>query len=167
MRGSGGRGRFNESRLTPHRIRGVSFHRQRSSAQGASSSTRLFSTDRPPQLDEESLAEARPAPLKRQDIHRLMFDTTRVELHALVIDCIEHVGHWRQLSNAFDNYISMHRARDDNQAISEEPGRVTNDHFLATEANAIYGLWRHRLEMLEWISQSQFSLVRDKSFQLR
>lgn len=166
MKGTGGRGRFNESRLTPHRIRGVSFRRQRSLTRGATSA-KFFATERPIQLDEESLEAARPAPLKRQDIHRLMFDTTRVELHAMVIDCIENVGHWRQLSHAFDNYISMRGTHENEQLVVDEPASVTHDHFLAAEAHAIYGLWRHRLEMLEWISQSQFSLVKDKSFQLR
>lgn len=154
------RGFHDAQKLSPHRIRGVSFRRQRVS-QSESRSNRPFATERPPHLDEIALKEARPLPLQRYEINRLIYDTSRTELHALVIDCIEHVSRWRQLSHAFDKYISMRDSKTfDAVKIEDEPSRTTTDHHLATETRAIFSLWRHRLEILELISQTQFSLLR-------
>lgn len=146
-------------RLMRHRIRGVTFHRQRSSSH-ASGSSRFFSTRRPPQLDEKSLQEAHPTALSRDEIYRLAFAGSPHEIHALVLECIDQVGHWRQLSHAFDNYIFMRRPEDNTaEALLSEVVRVDHDSFLAVEARTIYLAWRHRLDMLELIAQAQKSNI--------
>ena len=142
------------------RIRGISFRHTRP---GNPQANRKFRPDLVPlvTLSTHEMARAKPKPFDKSDIHRLLCDLGRQELHTLVTDCIEHVAHWRQITSRLRPIVeevrefaeAVHLTFSENATLPQR-----TDWILAyLEAQAVYRLWRHRLTMLEMIADAQSS----------
>lgn len=138
------------------RIRGVSFRRNvtRSHGQRASISAPLpegFS------LTHKMLDDAKPPHLCTREVRKLLLDTRRHEVHALVSETIEHLSHWKQISHALDSYLLL----DANGRSSsfnwddDVPRNHEERRLLAVEVRSVFLMWRHRLSMLELIADAQ------------
>lgn len=154
------------------RIRGVSFRHGRSSpasrrparSQGdagspfkpgpLSSSDTLWSG---PSV--ESIRNSAPWPFKKNDVHRLLADYGRNELHTLVSEAVEHLVQLRQLTQSFQRFVPD--VAPDRKFLESDGGEETVAHPLqetGIEIMRVQRLWKHRLEMLEMIAMAQDSL---------
>lgn len=154
------------------RIRGVSFRHGRSSpasrrpakTQGDAGSPfnwgPLSFSDSPwsgPSV--ESIRNSAPRPFKKTDVHRLLADYGRNELHTLVSETIEHLVQLRQLSQSFRRFVPD--VAPDRKFLEPDVGDETVAHPLqetGIEIMRVQRLWKHRLEMLEMIAMAQDSL---------
>lgn len=152
-------------RFSRNRIQGISFHIQRSgvglrraTSQGLSGPLDLMAEGRQStagsvhgesELQKAALA-GKPQPLSRTDIRRLLADFGRQELHTLVSDAIESAVRWKHVADAAERLV----ANDGSDA------RVNHEEDVCAlvETRTTLRLWRHRIEMLEWIADAQRSL---------
>jgi hypothetical protein len=138
-----------------NKIRGVSFHRTGAPLTRKSEQEIWRIT---PDLHRE-IRNARPAPLSRNDILRLLEDFARVELHSLVLESIEQCGRWRQIQRLLERTV------EEPQGAKQHPWSELSGHppdaILPDEATLllatrhIYRQWRHRLDVLELIAEGQ------------
>ena len=82
------------------------------------------------------LKQGAPSAFSQRDVHRLLGDHGRHEIHALVAECIQNLTRWRQLVNLCNASAEM-------------------DADFNIEIRANYRLWKHRLAILELISGGQ------------
>jgi hypothetical protein len=146
-----------------NRIRGVSFRRSTSSLPG----TRSRASDgkfagQDPFLFEMSLHELRktePTAFKPKDIHRLLADQGRQEVHALVSDAVDHLGQLRQLERSLLRFTSDQETKRQllGNDTHEDRGTSSLDN-LRVEVMRLQRLWKMRLEILEMIAMAQNSL---------
>jgi len=148
-------------RLLRTRIRGVSFHIRRPGistagpkeiGSGRRYENALFPGN--PHFPEAAAGIVHgvdtPAILSQIDLHRLMADFTRHELHALVIDAIDGASRWKQLCETLERLAGPN-----------EESRVWHEQELDVllGARRTQRLWRHQLEILEMIADAQRTLV--------
>lgn len=161
--------------LFKNRIRGVSFHRKGS---GIGASRFQENAVRLPEdivrLSKEELRRGRPQNLTSQQVAHLLLDSQRHELHQLVIECIDHVTHWKQLAQALEKYLSRPShgvslelaCGMDN--VENEDTRFSNEKLnFALEVRSIFLLWKHRLSILELIAEAQPFLKDEAHFKPR
>ena len=147
-------------RFSRNRIQGISFHVQRSGV----GRVRVKGSSLPPLplvpaggelLGGHALRcaalEGKPSDFTRADIRRLLEDFGRQELHTLVSDAIDAAVRWKQVSDAIDKLVASERG--ETRVYRED------DVGALVEARATMRLWRHRIEMLEWIADAQHSLL--------
>lgn len=145
-----------------NRIRGVSFRHTRS-ATGAGRGAAPWSTSGsaipwsgPSAAD---LRASAPKPFKKNDLHRLLADHGRQEIHTLVSDAVEQLGQLRQLSQSLkrfapDEELSRRLLGDDGL---DEHGTLPL-HEILVEVMRVQRLWKLRLELLEMVVMAQESM---------
>ncbi len=146
-----------------NRIRGVSFRRSTSSLPGARSRTTANTrSGEDTFLLEMSLRElhkTEPVPFKPKDIHRLLADQGRQEVHALVSDAVDHLGQLRQLERSLLRFSTdQETKRQLLDAETHEESRFNRMDDLRIEVMRLQRLWKIRLEILEMIAMAQNSL---------
>ncbi len=107
----------------------------------------------------ESIRNSAPRPFKKTDVHRLLADYGRNELHTLVSEAVEQLAQLRQLSQSFQRFVPD--VAPDRKFLEPEVGEETAAHPLqetGIEIMRVQRLWKHRLEMLEMIAMAQDSL---------
>lgn len=156
------------STLLQGRIRGVTHHRKASPLSGGVR-TRHPVVLQALALTLDELRQGAPQPLSRLDVHRLLGDHGRAELHTLVLETIEHLSHWRQVSGVLDRHLTKAGPLPRKQGLETMPllelgenaaGYVPGTEadpkqWLAIEVRRVYRLWKHRLATLEWIADGQ------------
>lgn len=147
--------------FTRTRIRGVSFHHQ-SSAIAARGSRKEHSHQghygwNGPQLSE--IQATAPLPFSNSDLHRLLGDQGRQEIHSLVSDAIDRLSQLRLLSQSVQRFAPESEV--DRKFLQLETVEEPDTHPLRelfVEVNRLQRLWRLRLEILEMIVMAQNSL---------
>lgn len=149
--------------FTRNRIRGVSFHHARSSSvSGHGGSRRDSSTYSSTAWTGPSLQELQNTAPQRfgdSDLHRLLADQGRQEIHSLVSDAVEHLGQLRQLSRSLQRFAPEEEThRQFLNAESNEDSGIHPMQEMYVEVMRIQRLWKLRLETLEMIVMAQNSL---------
>ncbi|MEY4065898.1 MAG: hypothetical protein RIR26_2106 [Pseudomonadota bacterium] len=153
-----------------NRIRGVSFHHNRSTAAARprSSGKRPSGFDMPwngPSL--EALRSSAPCAFSDTDLRRLLADQGRQEIHTRVSDAVDHLGQLKQLSQSLQRFAppsegadrgSLRLGDEDEDEISLHPLRE-----LTVEVGRLQQLWKLHLDLLEMIVMAQNSLRRSPS----
>lgn len=146
-------------RIVRNRIGGVSFHVRRPGIQRGPG-TRTPSRHLPALLGQDSLSErpdgsGAPAPLEPRDIHRLLGDFGRQELHTLVSDAVDAAVRWKQVVDALERNAPL------GDAFGAEPRGFVSPRAVEAllDARRALRLWRHRLEILEMVADAQKSLL--------
>lgn len=111
-----------------------------------------------PDLAKE-IEEALPATLSRLDIHRLLEDFQRNELHALVSESIEQCGRWRQIQRLLERAVPEAQGTDDRLwsdfSNTSSKSLLPDQAALLLATRHLYRQWRHRLDVLELIAEGQ------------
>lgn len=150
-----------------NRIRGVSFHHSRSGPSGrqrnAREQTHAFNaTWNGPSL--AALRNSAPTPFTDADVHRLLADQGRQEIHTRVSDAVEHLGQLRQLAQSLQRFLpstesegrsSLQFGDDEDEENQLHPLRE-----LTVEVTRLQHLWKLHLDLLEMIVMAQNSLRR-------
>lgn len=149
--------------FTHNRIRGVSFRHARSSGvSGRGVRKRDSSPDSSAAWSGPSLQELQTTAPQRFadfDVHRLLADQGRQEIHSLVSDAVEHLGQLRQLSVSLQRFAPEEETH--RQFLDAQSNEDTGTHPLQemyVEVMRIQRLWKLRLDMLEMIVMAQNSL---------
>jgi hypothetical protein len=150
-----------------NRIRGVSFHHSRSVSSGRQRNpreqTHAFNTAwNGPSL--AALRNSAPPPFTDADVHRLLADQGRQEIHTRVSDAVEHLGQLRQLAQSLQRFLPSTEAE---SRSSLQWGDDEDDEHqlhplgeLTVEVTRLQHLWKLHLDMLEMVVMAQNSLRR-------
>ncbi|MFZ9521174.1 MAG: hypothetical protein ACO3A4_11925 [Silvanigrellaceae bacterium] len=163
------------SRLfTRNRIRGVSFHRGRSNLpgrrRGGDDSGLGFSSlnDMSNRISPysswmgptpEQIRESAPDGFKNSDLHRLIADHGRNELHTLVSESVDQLVQLKQLARSVERFSSEEEPDRKYLGFENEDDLSANPmQEMRIEALRVQRLWKLRLELLEMIAMAQDSL---------
>lgn len=155
------------------RIRGVSFRHGRAPlAAGRSEKSRGASGSDfgLPPLDSfpspfwngpsaEDIRNSAPRPFKSADLHRLLGDFGRNELHTLVSEAVEQLVKLKQISKSIERLSPD--AEPDRHFLQLEESSESSAHPLqdvGVEILRVQRLWKLRLEVLEMVAMAQDSL---------
>jgi hypothetical protein len=150
------------------RIRGVTFRHGRSSAgagrskdSGTSGPQAIGSVlgKKNSSTSAENIRNSAPPPLLERDLHRLLGDYGRNELHTLVSEAVDQLVQLKQLNQSFQR-LMPDSAPDRKFLNTDESEELLADPLLETgvELVRVQRLWKHRLDMLEMIATAQDSL---------
>jgi len=149
--------------FTHNRIRGVSFRHARSSCVSGRGGGRRDSSAYSsaawtgPILQE--LQNTAPQRFGDFDVHRLLADQGRQEIHSLVSDAVEHLGQLRQLSRSLQRFAPEEEThRQFLNAESNEDSGIHPMQEMYVEVMRIQRLWKLRLDTLEMIVMAQNSM---------
>lgn len=144
-----------------NRIRGISFHRQRgiSGVRSRKMEGHLgygFPWTGP---GIEDLRNSAPVSFNDRDLHRLLADQGRQEVHSLVSDAVDHLAQLRHLGQALQRFVTQDDV--DRKFLDGDETESTQMHpaqELYVEVNRLQRLWKVRLEILEMVVMAQNSL---------